>query len=104
MKTLTNILKLIKYPLLTEKSLLLLKQNRYILIVDNKLKKIDIRYFFNTYFNIKITKLNSCLCSKRIRRVKKFKGSLSQYKKFYIKFPKQTNFLNYLKLKTYFNY
>ena len=104
MKTITNILKLIKYPLLTEKSLLLLKQNRYILIVDSNLKKLDLRFFFNTYFNIKITKLNVCLCSKKDRRIKKFKGLLPQYKKFYIKFPKETNFLNYLKLKTYFNY
>jgi ribosomal protein L23 len=90
-------LSLIKYPLFTEKSILLSKNKyQYIFLVDKKLKKKIIRNIFETLFKIKIIKLNSCILPKKIKKKNKTIGILTNYKKIYIRF-KSNEILSYFK-------
>jgi large subunit ribosomal protein L23 len=85
MHKLGDLLALIKYPSLTEKSINLYNDRQYTFIVDRSLTKIQIKYIIENIFNVKIISINTCILPIKTRRVGKFVGNRSTYKKAYVK-------------------
>lgn len=71
-------LKLVKYPLFTNKSLKLLHKNRYSFLVDRKLKKPHIKLIFEKIFNIKIKKINTLILPTQSRKFSQVKKSYTK--------------------------
>ena len=84
-RNLGDLLNLIKYPSLTEKSINLYSDRQYTFIVDKSLTKIEIKYIIEKIFNVSIISVNTCNLPSKKRRLGKFIGKRSQYKKTYIK-------------------
>ena len=79
-----NLLNLIKYPLSTEKAINLYNNRQYTFIVARELTKTQIKYILEKIFDVKITSLNTCLLPIKNRRVGRFIGKKTNYKKVYI--------------------
>jgi len=84
-RNLGDLLSLIKYPSLTEKSINLYGERQYTFIVDKSLTKIEIKYVLEKLFNVTITNVKTCMLPSKTRRVGKFIGKVSLYKKTYVK-------------------
>ena len=84
-RNLGDLLNLIKYPSLTEKSIGLYGDRQYTFIVDKSLTKPEIKYILEKIFNVTILEVNTCILPLKSRRVGKFTGKRSNYKKTYIK-------------------
>jgi large subunit ribosomal protein L23 len=80
-----DLLNLIKYPLLTEKSINLYGMRQYTFIVDKSLTKTQIKYIIEKIFNVTITDVSTTILPIKTRRVGKYIGKRSRYKKAYIK-------------------
>ena len=104
MRNINAILKLIKSFLITEKSILLNHQNKCVLLIDKKISKNEINFFFEIFYNIKLKSINICNLPKKSKKIKKYTGYISQYKKFYINFNEKSHLDNFLRLKNYFYY
>jgi large subunit ribosomal protein L23 len=78
-------INLIKYPLVTEKATRLLSDNQYSFIVDPKIKKEQIKKTIELLFDVKVIKINTSQLAKKKRRVGKYIGMKSQYKKAIVK-------------------
>ena len=72
---------LVKYPLLTEKTIKLIEQNQYSFAVDPKADKIAIKYAVEELFDVKVISVNTSLLPVRKRRVGKFIGTKARYKR-----------------------
>lgn len=72
---------LIKYPVLTDKAMKLLKNNQYTFFVDNKLKKPKIKAVIEQLFNVKVVSVNTFIPPRKKRRIGRFLGSKSSYKR-----------------------
>nr|QFG07014.1 ribosomal protein L23 [Kremastochrysopsis austriaca] len=80
-----DLLNLIKYPSLTEKSINLYGNRQYTFIVDRSLTKLQIKYIIGKIFNVGITDVNTVMLPSKTRRVGKYIGKRSRYKKAYVK-------------------
>lgn len=83
-----DLLGLIKYPSLTEKAINLYTEQQYTFIVDRSLKKTEIKSILEKIFEVTILKVNTAIIPNKKRRVGKFIGNRSQYKKAYVKLKK----------------
>lgn len=79
-----NLLNLIKYPLSTEKAINLYTNRQYTFIVSRKLTKSQIKYVLEKTFNVKILALNTCILPTKTKKVGKFLGKKTIYKKVFI--------------------
>ena len=84
-RKLSDLLALIKYPLLTEKSINLYNERQYTFIVDRSLTKTEIKFVIEKIFNVKIINISTCVLPEKTKRVGRFIGTKSVYKKAYIK-------------------
>ena len=82
-----DLLLLIKYPLVTEKSVNLYEKNCYTFLVDKLLTKNQIKEIFEKLFSIKVIKLNTNILPKKKRKTGQKYGFRPQYKKILIKIP-----------------
>lgn len=82
---------LIKYPLITDKTTRLLNNNQYTFIVDPKISKSEIKQILEFIFNVQIIKINTVHLPVKKRRVGKFNGTKSHYKKAIIKLAEGYN-------------
>ena len=73
--------QIIKYPIITDKATRLLENNQYSFIVDRYSDKITIKSAIEYLFNVKVIKVNSCRLPRKQKRVGKYIGWKSQYKK-----------------------
>ena len=73
--------QIIKYPIITDKATRLLENNQYSFIVDRYSDKITIKAAIEYLFNVKVTKVNTCHLPKKKKRVGKYLGWKSHYKK-----------------------
>lgn len=87
-RKLSSLIDLIKYPVTTPKTLLLLENNQYTFMVDPKLNKFNIKKSIEFLFNVKVIKVNSCNLPKKKRRVGRFTGVRPRYKKAVVKLAK----------------
>ena len=78
---LSNAANIIKYPIITDKATRLLENNKYSFIVDPKSDKATIKQAIEYLFDVKVIKVNTIQLPKKTRRVGKFLGTKSQYKK-----------------------
>ena len=72
---------LVKYPLLTEKTIKLIEQNQYSFAVDAKATKTSVKAAIEKLFDVKVTAVNTSLQAVKKRRVGKFIGKKAQYKR-----------------------
>lgn len=73
--------QIIKYPIITDKATRLLENNQYSFVVDRYSDKVNIKSAIENLFNVKVVKVNTCLLPRKQKRVGKFIGWKSQYKK-----------------------
>ena len=74
-------INIIKYPVITDKATRLLENNQYSFIVNPKSDKITIKAAIEYLFDVKVTKVNTCQLPRKKKRVGKYLGWKSQYKK-----------------------
>ena len=72
---------LVKYPLLTEKTIKLIEQNQYSFAVDSNATKTSVKVAIEKLFDVKVIAVNTSLQSVKKRRVGKFIGKKTQYKR-----------------------
>lgn len=80
-----NLLNIIKYPLLTEKTIRLIEQNQNSFAVDVKTDKTLIKDAIEQLFDVKVVSVNTSLLPLRKRRVGKFIGKKARYKRAIVK-------------------
>lgn len=73
--------QVIRYPIITDKATRLLENNQYSFIVDPSSDKITIKAAIEYLFNVKVIKVNTCHLPRKKKRVGKYIGWKSQYKK-----------------------
>lgn len=74
-------INIIKYPVITDKATRLLENNQYSFIVNPESNKVAIKAAIEYLFNVKVIKINTCHLPKKKKRVGKYIGWKSQYKK-----------------------
>lgn len=72
---------IIKYPIITDKATRLLENNQYSFIVNPKSDKLTIKEAIEYLFNVKVIKVNTCHLPRKQKRIGKYIGWKSQYKK-----------------------
>jgi|TARA_B110000881_G_C18456739_1_gene453998 large subunit ribosomal protein L23 len=72
---------IIKYPIITDKATRLLENNQYSFVVNPSSNKITIKAAIEYLFNVKVIKVNTCHFPKKTKRVGKYLGWKSHYKK-----------------------
>ena len=80
-----ELLQLIKYPSLTEKSINLYGDRQYTFIVDRTLTKTQIKYVLENIFSVNIINISTSMLPPKTRRVGKFVGKRTKYKKAFVK-------------------
>jgi large subunit ribosomal protein L23 len=78
---LKSVIDLIKYPILTEKTIRLFEQNQYSFAVDSKVNKNLIKVAVEQLFSVKVLSVNTSRLPLKKRRVGKFIGKKPQHKK-----------------------
>lgn len=84
MNNLVELLNLIKYPSVTEKSVNLYGKRQYTFIVDKSITKTQLKFVIQKIFSVNVSQVNTCNLPVKKRRVGKFVGKTSVYKKAYI--------------------
>jgi len=74
-------IQIIKNPIITDKATRLLENNQYSFIVNPKSNKNTIKQAIEYLFNVKVVKVNTCQLPRKKKRVGKYSGFKSQYKK-----------------------
>jgi len=88
-----DLLEIIKYPILTEKTISLIEQNQYSFAVDSKADKTAIKYAVEELFDVKVISVNTSLLPSKKRRVGKFIGKRAQYKRAIVKLAAENSIL-----------
>jgi len=73
--------QIIKYPIITDKATRLLENNQYSFVVDPYSDKIAIKAAIEYLFNVTVIKVNTSRLPRKKKRVGKYIGWKSQYKK-----------------------
>ncbi|NLK70192.1 MAG: 50S ribosomal protein L23 [Clostridiales bacterium] len=68
-------------PIITERSVDCLEQNKYTFKVDKKANKLEIKKAIEELFDVEVTKVNTMNCRGRVRRVGRFVGKKPDWKK-----------------------
>ena len=76
-----DLLGIVKYPLLTEKTIRLIEKNQYSFAIDPKADKTAVKYAVEQLFDVKVISVNTSLLPLRKRRVGKFIGTKARYKR-----------------------
>jgi large subunit ribosomal protein L23 len=90
-RNLGDLLDLVKYPLINEKTLNLYGNRQYTFIVDKALTKLEIKYIIEKIFDVKVIKVNSCMLPIKTKKTVinngygKVIGKYTRYKKAYVK-------------------
>jgi large subunit ribosomal protein L23 len=80
-----DLLDIIKYPILTEKTIRLIEQNQYSFAVASKAEKSAIKSAVEILFDVKVISVNTSLLPLKKRRVGKFIGKKARYKRAIVK-------------------
>ena len=72
-------------PLITEKSTQLMEEGRYVFVVAKKANKIEIAKAVAEVFNVKVANVNTVNVSGKLKRMGRFVGKRSDYKKAIVK-------------------
>lgn len=77
----TKYLEIIKAPIVTEKSSLEAKQNKYSFKVDPKSSKTEIKNAIEKIFKVKVESISTINVKPKKRRVGRYTGLSNRYKK-----------------------
>lgn len=77
--------EIIKAPVITEKTNNLASENVYVFKVDKKANKTQIKQAIESKFGVKVENVNTVNTQSKKRRVGKYTGYTSSYKKAYVK-------------------
>jgi large subunit ribosomal protein L23 len=80
-----SLIDLIKYPILTEKTIRLLEQNQYSFAVAKKANKVEIKNAVEQLFDVRVIAVNTSCQPLKKRRVGKYIGQKSQHKRAIVK-------------------
>lgn len=72
---------IIKKPLISEKSMDMVQENKYTFIVDNKANKVEIRKAVEELFKVKVTSVSTINVKGKEKRVRNILGRTSDRKK-----------------------
>ncbi|HIK45613.1 MAG TPA: 50S ribosomal protein L23 [Leptolyngbyaceae cyanobacterium M65_K2018_010] len=72
---------LIRRPLVTEKATLLLENSQYVFEVDPRANKLEIKEAIEDLFEVKVIAVNTYNPPRKKRRLGRFVGHRSQYKR-----------------------
>ena len=72
-------------PLITEKSPQLMEEGKYVFVVAKKANKIEIAKAVAEVFNVKVANVNTVNVSGKMKRMGRFVGKRSDYKKAIVK-------------------
>lgn len=78
-------IEIIKAPVITEKTNNLSSNNVYVFKVDRKANKTEIKQVIESKWNVKVESVNTTNTKAKRRRVGKYTGYTTPYKKAYIK-------------------
>lgn len=78
-------IEIIKAPIITEKTNNLTSENVYVFKVDKKANKTEIKQVIEKKFNVKVESVNTVNVDGKKKRVGKYTGYTSSYKKAYVK-------------------
>ena len=81
----TRYLEIIKAPVITEKSESLKANNVYVFKVNKKANKTQIKNEIEKLFGVKVVNVNTVNAVQKKRRVGRYTGLTSAYKKAYVK-------------------
>lgn len=90
-----NLIEIVKYPILTEKSTDVYKKNYYTFIVDKKADKETIKKAIEYLFDVRVAKVKTLHLPPKKRRVGRYIGYRTDYKKTIVKL-KENNTINFL--------
>lgn len=76
---------LVKYPVLTEKSVRLIENNQYMFDVDIRLTKTQLRKVFENLFDVKVISVNTHLSPIKKKRLGLNQGYKTRYKRIIIR-------------------
>ncbi len=76
-----ELLDLIYYPIITDKTTQYLEDNKYCFAVSCKASKVHIKQAIEYIFDVKVIKINTLNKPPKKRRIGKFTGITSRYKK-----------------------
>jgi len=76
-----ELLDIIYYPIITDKTTQYLEDNKYCFAVSCKANKIDIKQAIEYIFDVKVIKINTLNKPPKQRRVGRFIGKRRKYKK-----------------------
>lgn len=74
-------IELIKYPVLTEKSVRLLENNQYTFDVDLRVNKIQLKKLIENFFQVKVLHVNTHRPPSKKRRLGVTRGIKTRYKR-----------------------
>ncbi len=77
--------EILKAPIITEKTNNLSNENVYVFKVDKKANKTEIKQAIEKKFGVKVASVNTVNAQSKKRRVGKYTGYTSSYKKAYVK-------------------
>ena len=80
-----DLLDIVKYPILTEKTIRLIEQNQYSFAVDSNADKTDVKSAVEELFDVKVISVNTSLLPLKKRRVGKFIGKKARHKRAIVK-------------------
>ena len=80
-----DILSLVKYPILTEKTIRLIEQNQYSFAIDPKADKLALKQAIEKLFDVKVVSVNTSVLSVRKTRSRTYKRQRDSYKKALVK-------------------
>ena len=73
--------QIVKHPIITDKAIRLIENNQYSFVVDRYSDKPTIKSSIEELFDVKVIKINTCRLPRKKKRVGKYIGWKSQYKK-----------------------
>ena len=76
-----NLLEIIKYPIITDKTTQYIEDNKYCFAVDYKANKTNIKEAIEYLFNVKVTKVNTLNIPPKTKRIGRFIGKKTKHKK-----------------------
>lgn len=86
MRTLTDLVNLIKYLPVAEKTIKLRTSGIYTFIVDRSMTKPEIKFAISNLFSVTIVSINTHTMPTKRKRVGRFTGKKPRFKKAYVKF------------------
>lgn len=68
-------------PMITEKSMDMQQENKYVFIVDRRSNKTEIKNALESIFGVKVAKVNTINMRGKIKRMGRFEGKRPDWKK-----------------------